>query len=109
MANEKNVEALRALIEEWESAHRAQVEATLAGDSLSELRLPDAAGAAGLEADVPSLWDFLTARGVLVPNALEPGDCASIVMSAIKDPPLKFTPSNPGLVRALERIAKGEG
>jgi hypothetical protein len=58
----ENAAALRALIEEWESARGSQLEQALMPASLAHLRMPDAVGAGG--PGVPSLWEFLAGRGV---------------------------------------------
>jgi hypothetical protein len=61
--------ALRALIEEWESARGSQLEQALMPASLAHLRTPDAIGVAGEMPDAPLLWEFLAGRGVLMPDA----------------------------------------
>lgn len=70
MTKADNAAALRALIEEWESARRSQLEQALMPASLAHLRMPDAVGATGRVQDVPSLWEFLAGRGVLMPGAM---------------------------------------
>jgi hypothetical protein len=70
MTKEGNAAALRALIEEWESARGSQLEQSLMPASLAYLRMPRAVGAAGQVHDVPSLWEFLASRGVLVPETI---------------------------------------
>jgi hypothetical protein len=69
MTQAENAAALRALIEEWESARGSQLEQALMPASLAHLRMPDAIGEAGQVPDVPSLWEFLAGRGVLMPGA----------------------------------------
>lgn len=69
MTKAENAAALRALIEEWETARGSQLEQALMPASLAHLRMPDAVGAAGQVPDVPSLWEFLAGRGVLMPDA----------------------------------------
>jgi hypothetical protein len=65
----ENAAALRALIEEWESARGSQLEQALMPASLAHLRMPDEVGAGGRVPGVPSLWEFLAGRGVLIPGA----------------------------------------
>jgi hypothetical protein len=65
----ENAAALRALIEEWESARGSQLEQALMPASLAHLRLPDEVGEGGQVPGVPSLWEFLAGRGVLMPGA----------------------------------------
>jgi hypothetical protein len=65
----KNAAALRALIEEWESARGSQLEQALMPASLAYLRMPDEVGVGGQVTGVPALWEFLAGRGVLMPGA----------------------------------------
>jgi hypothetical protein len=106
MANQKNVEALRALIEEWECTHRGQVEASLAGDSVSQLRLP---GAAERVLGVPPLWEFLAARGVLVPSAPTEEDATHFAQIATEVlDKYDAGPKTPGTWIGEWRLSKGQ-
>jgi hypothetical protein len=112
MANEKNVAALCALIEEWESARCSRLERSLMAESLAQLRMPDAGEATGQVPDVPSLWEFLAARGVLVPSAISTEHANAIRragftggFSAVNPPATNADPTP--MINALESIAKG--
>jgi hypothetical protein len=89
--NEKNVEALAALLREWHGG------AWLAASA----HLPNSSSA---EEDERCFVEWLASRGVLVPSAL---DDDGIDLAGIRVHPQEYDPWSQ-VRRVLEKIAKGE-